>query len=169
MSNVHSVLPLSQENRWFNMEKIHTSGPTKYDRTAQQLDGWGWLSRPNYSHIPHLHQNQEMVVACLFVSFSAFVNIAWLLYRLLPSYTSEKLDFLEFTRRIVNCFLQRQIAKLSGPSQVLGRVLSEVRFDGVQYMHGWRDSNATLLWGMWKKGAEARYEVQRSAVSGMFR
>ena len=102
------------------------------------------------------------------VSFclSVCVNNAWRLYRLCPSNEIEKLDLLNFTRRIVLTYLQRQSlgARKEGTrmpaTEALSdkRVLLEVRSDGrenliesiiKQRCCGVREESAKTVQEMW--------------------
>ena len=65
---------------------------------------------------------------------SASVNNAWLLYRESLQSIMQPLDLLQFTRRIVNTYVQRNVPKDTPSSNVRDlRVLPEVRFDSIQH------------------------------------
>lgn len=135
VSNCHSVLPISQAKRWSNKEKksIFVDQPHVISQYNRYMGGVDRLDQNIATYRISIRTKKWWWPVVSFL-ISASVNNAWLLYRLCPSYSAEKLDLLEFTRRIVNTYLQRQVSNLPRPSQVAGHVLPEVRFDGTLHM-----------------------------------
>jgi len=135
-SNCHSVHPLGQARRWSQKEKkvITISQPHTVAAYNKYMGGVDRLDQ-NIATYRISVRTKKWWWSIFSFLLSATVNNAWLLYRETDSYSVDKLDLLEFMRRIVNAYLQmhgnRSSSKLKEVRCIpqSKRVLAEVRFD----------------------------------------
>ncbi|KAK0061994.1 piggyBac transposable element-derived protein 3 [Biomphalaria pfeifferi] len=135
LSNCHSIKPIGNAKRWSNKEKksILVDQPNVIFQYNRYMGGVDRLDQNIATYRISIRSKKWWWPVVSFL-LSASVNNAWMLYRLSPSYASQKLDLLEFTRRIANCYLQRDRSHHTLPSLATGQILPEVRFDGVQHI-----------------------------------
>ncbi|KAK0046815.1 piggyBac transposable element-derived protein 3 [Biomphalaria pfeifferi] len=135
LSNCHSIKPIGNAKRWSNKEKksILVDQPNVISQYNRYMGGVDRLDQNIATYRISIRSKKWWWQVVSFL-LSASVNNAWMLYRLSPSYASQKLDLLEFTRRIANCYLQRDRSHHTLPSLATGQILPEVRFDGVQHI-----------------------------------
>lgn len=133
-SNCHSVQPLGQARRWSHKEKksITISQPHTVAAYNKYMGGVDRLDQNVATYRIAIRTKKWWWPVFSFL-ISATVNNAWLLYRETESYKADKLDLLEFTRRIVNAYLQkhgnRPQSKAAKVTPQTKRVHAEVRFD----------------------------------------
>lgn len=141
-SNCHPALPVSQARRWSNKDKKVTfvNQPHVVNAYNRHMGGVDRVDQNIATYRISIRTKKWWWPVFSFL-VSASVNNAWMLYRQCVSSETEKLDLLEFTRRIVNAYLQ----KLSIRSNPTGRkrsiasipqdkrVLQEVRFDRMDH------------------------------------
>jgi hypothetical protein len=142
-SNCHSVLPLNTARRWSNKDKkvIFVNQPHVVHAYNRHMGGVDRLDQNVATYRISIRTKKWWWPVFSFL-VSASVNNAWLLYRQSVSSDTEKLDLLEFTRRIVNTYIQkhsirsnptsrRRVVVASIPQDK--RVLPEVRFDRLDH------------------------------------
>ena len=133
-SNCHSVEPLGQARRWSHKEKkiVTISQPHTIAAYNKYMGGVDRLDQNVATYRISIRTKKWWWPLFSFL-ISATVNNAWLLYRDTETYKTDKLDLLEFTRRIVNAYLQkygsRPKSKAVKCTPRMKRVLPEVRFD----------------------------------------
>ena len=133
-SNCHSVKPLGQARKWSHKEKkvITISQPHTVAAYNKYMGGVDRLDQNVATYRISIRTKKWWWPVFSFL-MSATVSNSWLLYRQTESYGTDKLDLLEFTRRIVNAYLQksgnRPQSKAVKCIPQTKRVLAEVRFD----------------------------------------
>ena len=141
-SNCHSALPLNQARRWSNKDKKVTfvNQPHVVNAYNRHMGGVDRVDQNIATYRISIRTKKWWWPVFSFL-VSASVNNAWMLYRQCISSETEKLDLLEFTRRIVNAYLQKHSIRSNptGRKRSIAsipqdkRVLQEVRFDRMDH------------------------------------